>query len=178
MQPERQRRDRIVDAAQRQQHDHDRIGQALGAKALPDHEACNHEPDRPTGQHEVEEEGEQPRPHREHVEAEQHEGQQHHRQRADHEPDQAHQHQRGGELERLQRAHHQVGEVARPDLLQKGEGEAELAAKQHVPEQDGAEQQAGGGGHRRLAVIEVGVEETPHQHLHRRPVDDLEQPEP
>src|SRR5689334_5315517 len=43
--------------------------------------------------------------------------------------------QRHDELGRTQRADHQVGEVARPHLLEERERETELAAEQDVPQQ-------------------------------------------
>src|SRR4030095_1006069 len=60
------------------------------------------------------------------------------------EPDQAHDHQRQQELERRQRAHHQVAEIARPHLLEKRHREAELATEQDVPQDDRADQRAAG----------------------------------
>ena len=70
-------------------------------------------------------------------------GEQRHRHHRHHQLDQAHGDQRGDQLARPQRAHHQVAEVARPDLLEERDREAELAAHQDVPQQHRADEQAG-----------------------------------
>ena len=78
------------------------------------------------------------------IEAEKRDGEQRDRHHADGEPDEAHDHQRAYELDRTQRADHQVAEVTRPHLLEKRYRETELPAEQYVPEQDRADKNAGG----------------------------------
>ena len=69
---------------------------------------------------------------------------QRHRDHADRKPHDAHDHQRGDELDRPQRRHHEVAEIARVHLLQERNREAELAAEQDVPQQHRADEHAAG----------------------------------
>ena len=100
--------------------------------------------DRPAGQDQVDEEHREREAEAAEIEAEERDRQQRHRHHADREPDDAHDHQRGDELDRPQRAHHQVAHVARPHLLQERDREAELAAEQDVPQQHRADEGAAG----------------------------------
>ena len=93
-------------------------------------------------------------------------------------PDDAHDHQRGDELGRPQRAHHQVAEVARVHLLEERDREAELAAEQDVPQHHRADEGAGGAREEAGVLRHVDLQEAPHQHLHRRPVDQVEHARP
>ena len=74
-----------------------------------------------------------------------------------------------------QRRDQQVAEIARIHLLEERNREAELSAKQDVPQHHGADQHAAGAGIEARLLGEIGLQETPHQHLHGRPVDQLDQ---
>ena len=75
-----------------------------------------------------------------------------------------------------QRRDQQVAEVARVHLLEERDREAELSAEQDVPQQHGADEDAAGLREEARLLGDVGLQEAPHQHLHRRPVDQLDQP--
>ena len=110
------------------------------------------------------------------VEPEERDREKRHRHHADREPDDAHDHQRADEFDRAQRADHQVAEIARPHLFQKRDREAELAAKQDVPHQHGADEHAARAREEPRILRDVELQKSPHQQLHRRPVDQLQQP--
>ena len=93
-------------------------------------------------------------------------------------PDDALDHQRRDELGRAQRAHHQVAEVAGVHLLEERDREAELAAEQDVPQHHRADEGAGGLREEAGVLRDVELQEAPHQHLHRRPVDQVEHARP
>ena len=112
------------------------------------------------------------------VEAEEADREQRHRHHADGEPHDAHHHQRDHELDRPERADHEIGEIARPHLLEKRHREAELAAEQDVPQQHGADEGAAGAGEEPGILADIELQEAPHHHLHRRPVDELQEPRP
>ena len=77
-----------------------------------------------------------------------------------------------------QGADEQVAEVAGVHLLEEAHGDAELAAKQRVPEEDRGQEHAGRLRHpARLADQELG-DEAPQDHLHGRPIDQVQQARP
>src|SRR5262245_6176291 len=69
-------------------------------------------------------------------------------------------------------------EIARIDLLEEGDREADLSAKQHVPQHDGAEQHTTGLGKERRLTHQEGLDESPQDHLHHRPIAEIEKPRP
>ena len=109
------------------------------------------------------------------VEAEEGRGDDHGRDEADHEAKNAHDHERQDEFAGPQRAHEEMAEIARPDLLEKAHREAELAAKQHVPKKNAADQRAGRQ-HRQLrGASDVKLQEAPGEELHRRPIGEIDE---
>ena len=178
LQPARQHRDRIIDAGERHQAEHQRPDDALGAEPVAQHQARDEDPDRPAGEDQVAEERDQRQPDREEIEIEEEQRQQRHRDDADREPDQAHDHQRDQEFDRLQRAHHQVAEIARPHLLEKRDRKAELAAEQDVPQDHRADQRAAGARKEPGVLRDVALQKAPGDDLQRRPIDQLQQPRP
>ena len=150
----------------------------LGAQAVAQHQPGDEDPDRPAGQHQIGEERREREAERPQIEAEERDRQQRHRHHADREPHQAHDHQRGDELDRPQRRHHQVAEIARPHLLEERDREAELAAKQDVPQQHRADEGAAGAREEAGVLRRLQLQEAPHQHLHGRPVDEVEEARP
>ncbi len=178
LQPFRQDRDRVIDAAERQQDEGHRPGEPLRAEPFPEHHAGGDEPDRPARQDEVQEEGRNGEPERPEIEAEEE-----HREDCDrHQPDQhahdAHHHQRRDQLRGPERRHHQVAEVARPHLFQERDGEADLPAEKDVPEEHRADEGAARLRRHGCAIHQVELQEPPHHHLHRRPVDQVDDARP
>ena len=81
-------------------------------------------------------------------------------------------------LERPQRAHHQIADIARPHFLEKRDRKSKLAAEQDVPQQHRADKGAAGAREEAGIVGDVILQEAPGHHLHRRPIDEVEQPRP
>src|SRR4029078_7686820 len=125
----------------------------LGAEAVPEDDAAGQDRQRPAGEEEVGEESGKAETERPEIVAEKKNREEGDRQEADHQTDEAHQNERADQLDPRQRADEEVRHVARPHLFQERDVEAELAADQHVPEQDAADEDAAGGyDHPRLAV--------------------------
>ena len=169
---------RIIDAGQRHQGEHQRPDDAFGAEAVTQHQPRHENADRPAGEDQVAEEGDQRQADAVEIEVEQEHRQQRHRNDADRKPDQAHDHQRDQKLDRLQRAHHQVAEIARPHLLEKRDRKAELAAKQDVPQDHRADQRAAGAREEPGILRDVSLQKAPGDDLQRRPIEQFQQPRP
>ena len=174
----RQHRHRIVNAGQRHQAEHQRPDDAFGAEAVPQHQSRDEDPHRPAGENQVAEEGDQRKSDAVEIEVEEDHRQQRHWNDADREPDQAHDHQRDQKLDRLQRAHHQVAEIARPHLLEKRDGKAELSAKQDVPQDHRADQRAAGAREKPGILRDVSLQKSPGDDLQRRPIQQFQEPRP
>ncbi len=174
----RQHRHRIVDAGQRHQPEHQRPDDAFRAEAVAQHQPRDENADRPAGEDQIAEEGDQRQPDAVKIEMEQEYRQQRHRNDADREPDQAHHHQRDQKLDRLERAHHQVAEIARPHLFEKRDRKAELAAKQDVPQDHCADQGAAGAREKPGILGDVGLQKAPGDDLQCRPIEQFQQARP
>ena len=115
------------------------------------------------------------------IEAEEPDRQNRHGNHADDKAHEAHRHQRHQEFAGAQRAHQQIGEIARPHLLKEREGEALLRAQQNVPQQHRADQRAGqlaGETPRAAGGGKIALEKAPGQHLHHRPIGHLDETRP
>ena len=77
-----------------------------------------------------------------------------------------------------QRRRQQMPEIARIDFLEEGNGEADLAAEEHVPQHDAGEQDPGGLREEARLLDQEGLDETPEDHLHHRPVAEIEKARP
>ena len=178
LQPAGQHAYRIVDAGERHQHEHQRPGERLRAHAVAQEDAGDDDADRPAGQDQIDEECRQRQAEAVEIEAEERDCQKRHRHHADGKANEAHDHERADEFERPQRADHEIAEIARPHLLEKRHREAELTAKQNVPHQHRGDEHAAGAGKESGILRDVELQKSPHEQLHRRPIDELEQPGP
>ena len=174
----RQHAHRIVDAGQRHQAEHQRPHNAFGAEAVAQHQSRDKDADRPACENEIAEKRDQRQSDAVEIEAEQEYCQQRHWNDSDREPDQAHDHQRDQKLDRLQRAHHQVAEIARPHLFEKRNRKSELAAKQDVPENHRSNKGAAGTREEPGILRDVSLQKPPGDDLQRRPVQQFQEPRP
>ena len=118
------------------------------------------------------------RPMRPEIEAEEHDREQRDRDRTDRQPDDAHGHQRDDEFGRPQRAHHQVAHVAGVQLFEERDRKAKLPPEQDVPQDHGGNEGARGLRKEIGMLRDVELKEAPHQHLHHRPVHQIEDARP
>ena len=190
LQPGRQHRDRVEHRGDRREAHQDAPGQRLGARAVAEDQRHHAERHRPAHQQQRRHEGDQHRPHGEQAEVVEHPGEPHRRQHAHQHAHHAHDGEPGHQLARAQGRDEDVAEVAAPDLLQEGDGEAHLAAERDLPQQHAAEQHPGrdtgsaGDAARRAEAraharaAEIGGDEAPDEHLEHRPVHQFEEPRP
>ncbi len=96
----------------------------------------------------------------------------------DQDPDQAHREQRGDQLVRPQRGDEEVAQVPRPHLLHEQQRDRELAPEQDVPEQHRRDEEARGLAQKVGVAAQKPGDEAPKDHLHGRPVGQLQHPRP
>src|SRR5690242_7440345 len=165
LQPARQHRDRVVNAAEWEQQKGKRPGELLRAKPVAQDDACRDQAERPARQNQHGEEGDERQAEIEQIEAEQEISSRRHRNHAHAEADHAPDAQRYDEFIRTERARQQIAEIARPHLLDEGGGETDIRAEQNVPQQDRADEHAGSLRHWVGGAREIFLEEAPGQHL-------------
>ena len=90
----------------------------------------------------------------------------------------AHHQLTGDQFIMTQRTDKQIAKIPRVELLDEGQGDAELAAEQHIPQQHGAEEKARRVLQKAVRGLEIDRHEPPQDHRHGRVVDHRQEARP
>ena len=174
LQPIRQYADGIVHAADGRDGEDHHPGQALGAQAIAQHQGHHHQADGPAHHQQIGEEGQQVQAHVEDGIVIEDDGQQGRRAHADGGAQKADAEQGQDQFVRAQGADEQMTQVAGIQLFEEHQRHSQLGPEEHVPEQYRGDEQAGGLGQPGTLSHQELIDETPQDHLHRGPVDQLQ----
>src|SRR4029077_17607040 len=130
--------------------------------------------DRPARENEIGEKRRERQTKRPEIEAEERNRKQRNGNHRDQQAHAAHHHQREQEFGGPQRRHHDVAEVARVHFLEKQNEKTDLAAKKKITREHRADEDAAGLREKSGILRNVDLQDPPHQHLHRRPVNQVE----
>ncbi len=174
LQPVRQDGDGIIDGGRRRQDEDGGPSEAFGAEPVPQQQRAERKPDAPAHADQEREEGDERQAEREQRIVIKRDREQHRRDDTDQDAHHAHGDERDDPFVGPQRADEELAQIARPQFLEKRHRNAELAPDEHVPQEHGAQEHAAGARDIGAVAHQEPARETPQDHLHHRPVDEVQ----